>query len=405
MTASTDLSFATRRADDVRLIGGVSVAHGVSHFYMLALPPLLAVIHAEFGVSYTELGFAFTVFNLVSALLQTQAGFLIDRGNAKIILAAGLLIEAVAFVGAAMTHSYWVFVAMFAVMGIGNTVFHPADYALLARHVSPQRMSHAYSSHGFAGMLGSAVAPSSVLMMYGLFGWRGAFLGTAVIGACAALIVLLTADGSRETAAVKPRDDKGAGPDWRLLLSAPIMLNFVFFMLLALAGFGVQNFLIVGLHARHGTDAIVANAALSGYLLLSAFGILAGGWIASRVTHYRLMAAIGLSATALASLLMAEFEISPMLLIGMMSAAGLLYGAVMPSRDMIVREVTPPGASGAVFGFVTNGFNIAGILAPPLFGALLDHGASRLFFYTVTAFGVASVISVACVPRRRAAAP
>jgi MFS family permease len=117
------------------------------------------------------------------------------------------------------------------------------------------------------------------------------------------------------------------------------------------------------------------------------------------------MAAIGLSATALATLLMAEFEMSPILLIGMMSAAGLLYGAVMPSRDMIVREVTPPGAFGVVFGFVTNGFNIAGILAPPLFGALLDHGASQLFFYTVTAFGVASVISVGCVPRRRAAAP
>jgi len=404
MTASTELAYAARRSDDIRLIAGVSVAHGTSHFYMLVVPPLLAVIHAEFGVSYTELGLAFTVFNLVSALLQTQAGFLIDRGNAKVILAAGLLIEAAAFVGAALTHSYWLFVAMFAVMGIGNTVFHPADYALLSRHVSPRRISQAYSSHGFAGMLGSAIAPGSVLMMYGLFGWRGAFLGTAIIGACAALIVLLLADGSQETAAVQPREARPAGSNWQLLLSAPIMLNFVFFMLLALASFGVQNFLIVGLHARHGTDAVTANAALSGYLLLSAFGILAGGWLASRFTHYRLMAAIGLSATAVATLLMADFNMSPVLLVGMMSAAGLLYGAVMPSRDMIVREVTPPGAFGAVFGFVTNGFNIAGILAPPLFGALLDHGESRLFFYTVTLFGLASVISVACVPRRPPAA-
>lgn len=403
MTASADVAFATRRADDLRLIAGVSLAHGVSHFYMLALPPLLAVIHAEFNVSYTELGFAFTVFNLVSALLQTQAGFLIDRANAKLILAAGLLIEAVAFVGAAMTHSYWVFVAMFAIMGIGNTVFHPADYALLSRHVSPHRISQAYSSHGFAGMLGSAIAPGSVLAMYGLFGWRGAFVGTAIIGACAALIVLVTADGNPETAATRPRDNKAAGSDWKLLLSAPIMANFVFFMMLAMASFGIQNFVIVGLHARHGTEAIVSNAALSAYLLLSAFGILAGGWIASRTTRFRLASAIGLFATAVATLLMAEFDMGPIGLIGVMSVAGLLYGAVMPSRDMIVREVTPPGAFGAVFGFVTNGFNIAGMLAPPLFGALLDHGESRLFFYMVTLFGIASVVSVACVPRRPAA--
>src|SRR5262245_4139916 len=155
MTASTELAYAAQRSDDIRLIAGVSAAHGVSHFYMLALPPLFAVIQAEYQVSYTELALAFTVFNAVSALLQTQAGFWVDRGNARLILVAGLLTAAAAFVVAAVAHSYWVLIAMFAVMCVGNTVFHPADYALLSRHVSPLRMSQAYSMHGFAGMLGS----------------------------------------------------------------------------------------------------------------------------------------------------------------------------------------------------------------------------------------------------------
>jgi MFS family permease len=401
MTVSTEIAYAARRNGDIRLIASVSAAHCASHFYMLVLPPLFAVIRAEYDVSYTELGLAFTAFNAVSALLQTQAGFLVDRGNAKTILAAGLLIEAAAFVVAAMVHSYWVMVAMFAVMGVGNTVFHPADYSLLSRHVSPQRIGQAYSSHGFAGMLGSAAAPGSVLMMYGLYGWRGAFLGAAIFGTIVALLVLLMADGNVESSA-KPRDSHTDGSNWQLLLSAPIMINFVFFMLLALASFGVQNFMIVGLNALHGTDAVVSNAALSAYLLLSAFGILLGGWIVSRFTHHRLLAGVGLSATSIAALLMANFDMASTLLVGMMSIAGLLYGAVMPSRDMIVREVTPPGAFGTVFGFVTNGFNIAGIVAPLLFGAMLDHGAPRLYFYTVAAFGIAAVVSVALVPRRPA---
>jgi MFS family permease len=403
MTEATNLTFAARRNGDIRLIASVSAAHCASHFYMLVLPPLFAVIRAEYDVSYTELGLAFTVFNAVSALLQTQAGFLVDRGNAKVILAVGLLIEAAAFVVAAMVHSYWVMVAMFAVMGVGNTVFHPADYALLSRHVSPQRISQAYSVHGFAGMLGSAMAPGSVLMMYGLFGWRGAFIGAAIVGAAVALLVLVMADGHHEPA-TKPRESHAAGPNWQLLLSTPILLNFIFFMLLAVAGFGMQNYLIVGLNALHGTDSVAANAALSGYLLMSALGILLGGWIANRFTQHRLLASIGLSASAAAALVMANIDVGSMLLIVMLSAAGLLYGGVMPSRDMIVREITPPGAFGTVFGFVTNGFNIAGILAPLLFGALLDHGAARLFFYTVAAFGIASIISVACVPRRPAVA-
>jgi len=401
MTVSTEIAYAARRNGDIRLIASVSAAHCASHFYMLVLPPLFAVIRAEYDVSYTELGLAVTAFNAVSASLQTQAGFLVDRGNAKVILAAGLLIEAAAFVVAAMVHSYWVMVAMFAVMGVGNTVFHPADYSLLSRHVSPQRIGQAYSSHGFAGMLGSAAAPGSVLMMYGLFGWRGAFLGTAIFGAAVALLVLLMADGNVENSA-KPRDSHSDGSNWQLLLSAPIMINFLFFMLLALAAFGMQNFMIVGLNALHGTDAVVSNAALSAYLLLSAFGILLGGWIVSRYTHHRLLAAVGLSATSMAVLLMANFDMTSTLLVVMMSVAGLLYGAVMPSRDMIVREVTPPGAFGTVFGFVTNGFNIAGIVAPLLFGAMLDHGAPRLYFYTVAAFGIAAVVSVALVPRRPA---
>jgi MFS family permease len=402
MTVSTDLAFAARRSGDIRLIGSVSLAHCVSHFYMLVLPPLFAVVQAEYGVSYTELGLCFAVFNGTSALLQTQAGFLVDRGSARLALVAGLLIEAAAFVVAASVHSYWMLVAMFAVMGVGNTVFHPADYSLLSHRVSTPRMSQAYSMHGFAGMLGSAAAPAGVLAMYGLFDWRGAFIGTAILGTIAAMIVLfMIDDGPHE--APKPRDNAAASADRALLLSPPILVNFVFFLLLALASFGLQNYLVVGLGALHRTDPVAANAALSGNLLMSAFGVLLGGFIASRVRQHRLLASVGLSASVIATLLIANFDLSAGLLFAVMSAAGLLYGMVMPSRDMIVREVTPPGAYGKVFGFVTNGFNIAGILAPLIFGALLDHGAGRSFFYLTAAFAIASIVAVACVPRQRAA--
>jgi FSR family fosmidomycin resistance protein-like MFS transporter len=262
-------------------------------------------------------------------------------------------------------------------------------------------MGQAYSMHGFAGMLGSAAAPAGMLAMYGLYGWRGAFLGTAILGAIAAMIVLcMIDDGPRETP--KPRDSAAASADRALLLSPPIVVNFVFFLLLALASFGLQNYLVVGLGALHHTDPVAANAALSGNLLMSAFGVLCGGFIAGRVRQHRVLASVGLSASVIATLLIANFDLSAGLLFAVMSVAGLLYGMVMPSRDMIVREVTPPGAYGKVFGFVTNGFNIAGIMAPLIFGALLDHGAGRSFFYLTAAFAIAAIVAVACVPRRPA---
>src|SRR4029077_10334058 len=116
MTEATDLTFAARRADDTRLIVGVSIAHFVSHFYMLVLPPLFAFVRADYGVNYTEIGLAITVFMAVSAILQTPTGFLVDRFSARLLVAGGLVLGAVALVIAATVNSYWALIAAFGLL-------------------------------------------------------------------------------------------------------------------------------------------------------------------------------------------------------------------------------------------------------------------------------------------------
>ena len=144
MTASADHSFAARRAGDIRLITGVSAAHFMSHYYMLVLPPLFAFVRQDYGVSYTELGLALTMFNAASAVLQTPAGFMVDRINARLLLIGGLVLQAAALAVAGLVNSYWGMGAMFALMGVGNTVYHPADYCLLSRHVAAEQIGRAH---------------------------------------------------------------------------------------------------------------------------------------------------------------------------------------------------------------------------------------------------------------------
>ena len=115
---------------------GVSAAHFVSHFYMLVLPPLFAFVRADYGVSYTELGLALTVFNAVSAVAQTPAGFLIDRINARLALIAGLLLGAAGFAVAAVVHSYWVLIATF---GLDRPRQHRLSPGRLCAAVAPRR--------------------------------------------------------------------------------------------------------------------------------------------------------------------------------------------------------------------------------------------------------------------------
>src|SRR4029077_14811879 len=194
MTQAIDLPLPVTRAAETKFIGSVCFVHFASHYYITLLAPLFLFVRADYGVSYTELGLAFTAFNVVSTALQTPTGFLVDRVSARLLLMARLIIGATAFAIAALVDSFWVFVAMFALAGLGNTVYHPADYALLSRHVPGARAGRAFSFHTFAGMLGNAAAPPSLLFLQSMVGWRGAFLGAAVLGLVAALVMAVAGE-------------------------------------------------------------------------------------------------------------------------------------------------------------------------------------------------------------------
>jgi FSR family fosmidomycin resistance protein-like MFS transporter len=413
MTQAIDLPLRATRAAETRFVTAVCFVHFASHYYITLLAPLFLFVRADYDVTYTQLGLAFTAFNVVSTALQTPTGFLVDRVSARLLLIVGLLVGATAFAIAALVDSYWVFVAMFALAGLGNTVYHPADYALLSRHVPAARAGRVFSLHTFAGMLGNAAAPPSLLFLYGMVGWRGAFLAAAVLGLIAALVMAvageppeLEASPVKTTARGGKQADAPAGTapmGWRLLLAPAILLNLAFFIMLAMSSGALYNFLVPALGALYGTPVTVGNAALTGLLLLSPIGVLVGGWLAGRTPHHGLVATCCLIVTAAVSILVGLFDFTAAALVVLMSVAGFFSGITMPSRDMIVRAVTPPGAYGRVFGFVSTGFNIGGIVSPLIFGQLLDQGYPRAIFFCVAACALISIATVAINTSRKTA--
>jgi FSR family fosmidomycin resistance protein-like MFS transporter len=379
------ISASVRRFGELRLIVPICAAHFVSHYYMIILAPLFAFIQADYRLTYTELALALTAFNVVSAALQTPAGFLVDRIGARVVLIAGLALGTAAFAVAGLVDSYAVFVAMFAVAGLGNTAYHPADYSLLSQHTPPSRIGQVFSFHTFAGILGSAVAPATLLAMQSQFGWRGAFIGAAILGAAvlALLIVQWPAEPERIAEKHPPRATAKETADqqtsWSLLLSPPILLNLGFFILISIMG-GINTILVVALAALYGTSGTVANVALTGLLSMNAVGVLFGGLLASRTTRHVTVAALSLALAGAATFLMGIVGHSTVALIAMSSLAGLFTGIVSPSRDMLVRSVTPPGAFGRVFGFVSSGFNIGSMFAPMIYAMMMDRGEPRAVF-------------------------
>lgn len=406
MATAADIAVTRGRPGDARVIGLVSAAHFVSHVYVLLLPPLFAFIRSDYGLSYQELAVVLASFNLVSAALQTPTGFLVDRFGAGRLLIAGLLLGAAALTAAALIPTYWALVACFGVAGLANTVFHPSDYTILSHSVAPKRIGQAFSIHTFSGLLGSAAAPPLVLISARLWGWHGALLVAAVIGVAVALVLLAQRRVLLVAPTPKQRPHLTAGNGWRLLMTPAILRNLAFFTLLALAGGGISNFSIVALVALYNTPLWVANTALSSFLLMGALGVLLGGVIADRTRHHTRVAALGFALSASVILVIGTVALPSAMLIALMGMGGLLSGIIQPSRDMIVRAVTPAGSFGKVFGFVTTGFNVGGVVGPLLYGWLMDRGEPRAIFLAVVGITLVSLLTVSTtrVPASKPAA-
>ena len=387
------VSVRTIRPAESRLITAVCAAHFMSHYYMLLLAPLFVFVRADFKVSYTELALALTVFNVVSGLFQTPVGFLVDRIGARIVLIVGLAISSIAYAIAGLADSYWVFVAMYGLGGLGNTVFHPADYSLLSHHAPKERLGQVFAFHTFAGIAGSAIAPATLLFLQAYFGWRGAYLGAAIMGFIVLLALIAQpepgADIPQANAPTKTRTD--ARQAWRVLLTLPILLNLGYFILTSIMGGGLNTYLVVALGALHRTPVEIANMALTSLLAMNAVGVLAGGMLAGRTTRHAAVAATGLAIGGIVTALVGLFDFHAAGLIALMGLSGFFVGATYPSRDMLVRAVTPAGAYGLVFGFVSVGYNIGSSIAPIIYGALMDNGMPRSVFI------LSAAVSILCI--------
>ena len=401
-------AIATRRGS-ARAVAVVSTAHFASHFYMLLLPPLFPLLREVYGVGYTELGFAISVFSIVTACTQVPVGFAVDRFGARRILIAGLFLEAAAFALIGFVPVYGAFLALMGVAGLANSVYHPADYSLLNASVDPRHMGRAFSFHTSAGMLGYALGPTAMVYLTALTDWRTALVLCAAGGAAVGLLVAVNARTLKERAGpVPPGGGPGAGAGAsgatgiRLLLSAPILLGLLFFFGISVAGHGIHSFSVSALHLIHDTPIAEATAILTAYLFATPVGVLAGGWVADRIERrHDAFAALCFVVTALCIGAVAAFRL-PLAAIGVLFAiTGLFAGMVSPSRDMLIRSMSPPGEIAKVFGFVSTGFNLGGIAAPVMFGFLLDRSDPGIVFGVVAAVSLITVFTVVTTGRAR----
>ncbi|AQV94481.1 MFS transporter [Cupriavidus necator] len=389
---------------DAQVIGLVGLAHGVSHFYHLLLAPLFPWIKAEFGLSYAELGLLMTVFFAVSAVVQTASGFVVDRFGARPVLFAGL-----AFLGAAAlllstSAGYAALLFGAAVAGLGNGVFHPADFTLLNKHVSQPRLGHAFSVHGISGNLGWAAAPLFLVAIANLASWRVALAAASAVAfiVLAVLVVLRHVLDPREVqgAVGRPAAKQAAGAGGSLLgfLRLPqVWVCWAFFLLTTFSAAGIQSFAPTALTYLYGMPFTLATASYTIYMLCSAGGMVVGGFAASRTSNHDRLIAVSFTVSGLMAVLVGLNLVPALLVPVLMGVIGFGAGTAGPSRDLLVRAAAPAGATGRVYGVVYSGLDIGLACGPLFFGALMDAKLPAWVFFMIGGFQLLSIFTAVTV--------
>jgi len=394
MSAASPAAGSLRQ--DATVISLVGFAHGTSHFFHFVLPPLFPYLMQEFGLTFTQVGALMTTFFVVSGVGQALAGFVVDRVGSLKVLCGGIALLGASGLVLASAPNYALLFAGAAVAGLGNSVFHPADFTLLNRRVSTSRLGHAFSVHGLSGSLGWAAAPVFVLAIAHVAGWRAAAVGASLVGFAALTFVFLNRrllDDAQLVAAEPPRRTGGSFA----FLGLPVVwMCFAFFMLAVMAFGGLQNFAPPIFERTYGVTLAFATTGLTAYLLGNAAGTATGGFFASQGVHQDRLVAIALGSAALCAISLASGALPSWSLVAVMGAMGFGAGFSGPSRDILVRRAATStfgsAAYGRIYGFVYSGIDTGLAIAPIVFGLFMDAGR-----YSAVLWGVALLQTLAIV--------
>lgn len=389
-----------RRGTPRVVVGLVSAGHFLSHFYLLAFPPLFPLLKAEFGLTNTQVGILFSLLFLMPTVLQLPVGEVVDRTGAKRIFVVGIAVTAFGTMLTVLANSYFSLLAFVLVAGIGQSAFHPADFALLETVTDETNRGRGYGTHTFAGFLGFAAGPVVAGSLGLRYGWRVALVGLGAVGVVYAVLAQLSLKPIHQERRLRDDPDvsreRDALSNWSLVTDRRILLTFVFFVTLTITGTGIQSFTIIYLKDVIGVSGNVANTTLTANLTATALGVLAGGVLADRFDIYAvLLSTIAIAASLVFVIVVGVVPSTVAAVFVVFTVLGVFHGIALPSRDSLVSSFSTDDSAGKSFGFAYTGASVGAFVAPIVLGVASDTVNNRAMYALIGLFyGVAALTVV-----------
>lgn len=395
-------------------VGLVSGSHFVNHMYLVLLPPVFAILVTEFEVGLTVLGFAVGLQGATSAAFQLPFGYLSDTRGRGVTLVTGLVLAAAGVFAVASAPTFEAVLLGQALLGVGLAAHHPAHFPMLSAATAESNRGRAFSFHGFAGNIGYAAAPALITLVLAVegTGWRDAFLVVAAIGGGYALFAAAIVHGPLPDAVTAPPEaDAEAVPELpsvrervsaelRSIWNAPAILALAGVALVtSMANWGIRSYAVVLLTDGYGVGLSLANSTLTAMFALGAVVMLLGGELADRI------AATPVLIVSYAALLVTVVAVGSLVVpwtaaLGLVALAGAALSFGAPARSKLTDLLSDEADLGKNFALISVGVVVAGAVAPPLFGFIIETFGLRAAFYTVAAIGALAGVLVVVVVRR-----
>lgn len=401
------------RKQDILLISLLGVAHGLSHYFHLIIPPLFPWIMPEFDASFAQMGAVMTIFFITSSLGQATTGFLVDKLGPKVCLYGGVSLLMIAGFLFSVAQSYWWFYPVAACAGLGNSVFHPTDYSIMNRCITQDRLPFAFSIHTVVGNIGWALAP---IFMVGVATFTGSWrlaAGTAGIMALLVLLSLVLHNNLFDQALKldkgitdeEKKEDKKTDIGFGFLKLLAVWLCFLFFFCNSFALGILQNFAPSIFEATYHVGLEIATGGLTAYMIGSIIGILSGAYVAKAIKRSDYVIAATMSVSALMAILLASQWLGANSVLPLMAVMGLGVGLATPSRDLLIRgacmKFLGTNSFGRVYGFTYCGMDVGQTLAPLVVGPLLDAGFFSLALVLVGTFQTFALLTALGVGQQK----
>ena len=401
------------RKQDILLISLLGVAHGLSHYFHLIIPPLFPWIMPEFDASFAQMGAVMTIFFITSSLGQATTGFLVDKLGPKVCLYGGVSLLMIAGFLFSVAQSYWWFYPVAACAGLGNSVFHPTDYSIMNRCITQDRLPFAFSIHTVVGNIGWALAP---IFMVGVATFTGSWrLAAATAGIMALLVLLsLVLHNNLFDQALKldkgitdeeKKEDKKTDIGFGFLKLLAVWLCFLFFFCNSFALGILQNFAPSIFESTYHVGLEIATGGLTAYMIGSIIGILSGAYVAKAIKRSDYVIAATMSVSALMAILLASQWLGPNSVLPLMAVMGFGVGLATPSRDLLIRgacmKFLGTNSFGRVYGFTYCGMDVGQTLAPLVVGPLLDAGFFSLALVLVGTFQTFALLTALGVGQQK----